>query len=69
MSGSGFPDTRTELTAVNEQLATLLAAPDSNEARIVALDLRARELRRRLHTGPGAGLGRRREDGFYGSGY
>jgi len=70
MSGAEFPDARAELAAVNEQLAGLLASQDRrDEARYVALDLRARELRRRLDTELGEGLGTRREDGFYGSGY
>ena len=68
MSGADFPDTRAELAAANEQLAGLLASPDRDEVRIVALDLRARELRRRLDRESGEGLGPRGEDGFYGSG-
>lgn len=68
MNGAESPDTRAELAAVNEQLARLLASQDRDEARIVALDLRARELRRRLDKELGAGLGTRRADGFYGSG-
>ena len=69
MNGPESPDTRAELAVVNEQLARLLASQDRDEARIVALDLRARELRRRLDKELGAGLGPLREDGFYGSGY
>jgi hypothetical protein len=68
MSGADFLATRAELAAVHEQLAQLLASQDRDEARIVALDLRARELRRRLDKELGAGLGRVREDGYYGSG-
>jgi hypothetical protein len=68
MSGAAVPDTRAALAAVSEQLAELLTAPDRDEARLVALDLRARELRRRMDREFGPGLGRRREDGFYGSG-
>jgi hypothetical protein len=70
MSGADFPDTRAELAAVNEQLLGLLASPDRDEARLVALDLRAKELRRRLDRELGVcTLGRVREDGYYGSGY
>jgi capsule polysaccharide export protein KpsE/RkpR len=69
MSGAEFPDTRAELAAVNAQLARLLSSPDRDEARIVALDLRARALRRRLDVEQGVGLGPAREDGFYGSGF
>ena len=68
MSGADFLATRAELAAVNEQLARLLASQDRDEARIVALDLRARELRRRLDKELGSGLGPLREDGYYGSG-
>jgi hypothetical protein len=68
MSGAEFPGTRAELAAVNAQLAGLLASPDRDEARMVILDLRARELRRRLDKELGAGLGPLGEDGFYGSG-
>ena len=67
MNGAESPNTRAELAAVDEQLARLLASQDRDEARIVALDLRARELRRRLDK-EDAGLGPLREDGFYGSG-
>ena len=69
MSGAEYADIRAELAAVDEQLAGLLASQHRDEARLVALDLRARELRRRLDKEVGTGLGRRREDGFYGSGY
>jgi hypothetical protein len=70
MSGAESPNTRAELAAVDEQLARLLASHDRDEARLVALDLQARELRRRLDRELGVSvLGRRREDGFYGSGY
>ena len=62
-------DPRAELAAVDEQLAALAASPNCGEARLVALDLRARELRRRLDRELGAGLGSRGEDGFYGSGF
>jgi len=68
MNGADYPDTRAALAAVNAQLAGLLASPNRDEARIVALDLRARELRRRLDKELGAGLGPLREDGYYGSG-
>jgi hypothetical protein len=70
MSGAEFPDTRAKLAAVDEQLAKLIASQDRDEARLVALDLRARELRRRLDRELGAcALGRVQEDGYYGSGY
>lgn len=57
-----------ELARVAEALAQLLTSPNRDEARVVALDLSARELRRRIDTAAGRGLGLRREDGFYGSG-
>ncbi len=69
MSGAELPDPRAALAVVDEQLAELLATPDPDEARLAAFDLRARELRRRLAREMDAGLGTRREDGFYGSGY
>lgn len=68
MSGAQLPGTRAELAAASEQLAALLASHDPDEARLVALDLRARELRRRLNRELGSGLGPLRKDGFYGSG-
>lgn len=69
MSRPDFPDTRAELAAVNERLAALRAAPDRDKAGLVALELRARELRLRLQRELDAGLGPLREDGYYGSGY
>jgi len=59
-----------ELARIGETLAQLFASPTGDEARIVALDLRARELRRRIDSDhAGRGLGPCRNDGFYGSGY
>jgi predicted nucleic acid-binding Zn-ribbon protein len=60
-------DTQAELTRVRETLARLRAAPDRDESHVVALELRAAELRRRIEAAE-RGLGPLREDGFYGSG-
>jgi hypothetical protein len=66
-SPEDLSDVQVKFADVREQLAVVLASPERDEARVLALDLRARELRRRIDGGRGLGeIGR---DGFYGSGY
>lgn len=60
-------DANAELARIRETLVRLRSAPDRDEAAVVALELRAADLRRRLDAAE-RGLGPLREDGFYGSG-